>query len=236
MGVVNNFHRITDKLSFDNKGDYYAIEIIKRRKDNPDMKKGFEVIDRAFITSLKQYNDYTKGIRRTCDEHGARAYMVLAKKNLLQSTVAIVNCLMKIFSGQHSIPKDVDPKDCWRVAHEIMNGVTIENYPLDFYFRKYKETPINIYIKKLLVSKGRVDKKLWMVDFDSFDLLELSRYQKEICDLLHIAKKKGGILTLPTVNGFHIVSESFNAQEFIKKFPQAEIKKSANVLLYFNAK
>ena len=39
---MNNFKNIKQLMNFDNEGDFYFIQIIKRRKDdgNEDMKKG----------------------------------------------------------------------------------------------------------------------------------------------------------------------------------------------------
>ena len=230
--IINNFEKIKERLNFENPNDYYAIEIIKRRKENPKMSKGSEVIVREFVESKKVFDAYKKSIIDCCKVHNARAYIKLTKKNFVNTSIAVVNNLTKIYNGQHTAPVGVTPEDCLSKSIDILQAIQ-DNEPWIAYHSPHK--PMDTYIRKLGTSKGRVEKKMWMIDFDSFDKLKLSQYQHELIHLLKVAKKDPKILTLPTVNGYHIITQSFNIKKFLKKFPDADIKKDANTLLYYNS-
>ena len=41
---MNNFQKIKPVLKFENENDFYFIQILKRRKDNPEMDRDVKVI------------------------------------------------------------------------------------------------------------------------------------------------------------------------------------------------
>ena len=47
--MTNNFEQIKSLLRFDEPDHFYFLQILKRRKDNPDMKRDVSVIDNFFI-------------------------------------------------------------------------------------------------------------------------------------------------------------------------------------------
>jgi len=42
--MVNNIDRIRELISFEDEFDFYFLQILKRRKDNPDLKRDMVVI------------------------------------------------------------------------------------------------------------------------------------------------------------------------------------------------
>ena len=81
----NNFEIIKKLLDFSDKDTYYFLQILKRRKDNPDMDRDMIVIDDIFIYTLEQYDNMQEDIIKTCTAHNARAYFRVNKRSLKKS-------------------------------------------------------------------------------------------------------------------------------------------------------
>lgn len=89
-------------LSFDDKDDFYFVQIFKRRKDNPDLGKDQIVLDNFYIDSLDDFDKKLPYIISICDKENARAYLRVNRRNykklaphFLQRVVGIVfteNC------------------------------------------------------------------------------------------------------------------------------------------------
>lgn len=81
--MVDNFKLIESLLQFDSPDDFYMIQILKRRKDNPDMKRDMELIDTIFIYSKDDLNgEKGQKIRFLCVQHNARAYIRLNRRSM----------------------------------------------------------------------------------------------------------------------------------------------------------
>ncbi len=79
--MINNFSLISTLLSFST-NDFYFVQIIKRRKDNPLMKKDVSIKDRLFIYSLEDLFSLESKIIESCNYHNARAYITVNPRNL----------------------------------------------------------------------------------------------------------------------------------------------------------
>jgi hypothetical protein len=88
--MVNNFEQIRAFLDFSNPDTYYFIQILKRRKDNPDMDKDMRVIDDIFIYSIEQFNRMENEIIKKCIDNNARAYFRINKRSLKKSAMMML--------------------------------------------------------------------------------------------------------------------------------------------------
>ena len=88
MMYTSNFEDIQALLRFEKPGDFYFVQIIKRRKENPDMTGDSKIIRDYFIYSIEDYNRQWNDIRRDCDSSGARAYIRLNVRN--SDTIALL--------------------------------------------------------------------------------------------------------------------------------------------------
>jgi hypothetical protein len=79
--MENNSAKIGTMMSFTDKDDFYFIQILKRRKDNPDLGVDMEVINTYYIESLGQYIKLVPQIIRLCDLENARGYFWINKRN-----------------------------------------------------------------------------------------------------------------------------------------------------------
>jgi len=79
--MINNKDLILPLLQFDNPGDCYFIQILKRRKDNPGMERNMEVVDNIFVYSLEDFTNKLPRIIINCIYHNARAYIRVNRRN-----------------------------------------------------------------------------------------------------------------------------------------------------------
>jgi len=85
--MKNNFQSIKSLLNFDSPDDFYFIQIIKRRKDNPDLGRDMKLIDNFFIYSIEEFEKSESKIISQCVINNARAYIRPNRRN--SKTVAI---------------------------------------------------------------------------------------------------------------------------------------------------
>ena len=82
--MINNFSAIRDLLTFGDEDKFYFIQIFKRRKDNPDMKKDMVIIDNYFVYELEHFNGLEERIIKQCTDNNARAYIRLNRRSSRQ--------------------------------------------------------------------------------------------------------------------------------------------------------
>lgn len=71
--MINNIHAINPLLKFDSSDDFYFLQIIKRKKDNPEVGSNSIVIQTYYIRSQDQLEKLMPEIINLCDFHNARA-------------------------------------------------------------------------------------------------------------------------------------------------------------------
>jgi len=78
--TVNNSEQIGNMLSF-GANDFYFVEIVKRRKDNPELSRSEKVIRNFYIESFEQFDSSIPQIIKVCDYENARAYLRINRRN-----------------------------------------------------------------------------------------------------------------------------------------------------------
>lgn len=79
--MIDNFQKIESLLQFKNEGDFYFVQILRRRKDNPEMKTDMVLVNNYFIYSIEDYYDKKIRITNDCHTYNARAYIRLNVRN-----------------------------------------------------------------------------------------------------------------------------------------------------------
>lgn len=79
--MINNFKKIRGLLKFDKPNDYYLVEVVKRRRDNPRLPVESMLIKEILIYSLKDFDDNRDEILCACEVVRARAYIWLNVRN-----------------------------------------------------------------------------------------------------------------------------------------------------------
>jgi hypothetical protein len=61
--MVNNFRQITQLLKFDSEDDFYHLQILKRKKENPELGSNSYVIRTYCIRSKEPFYLKTSSLR-----------------------------------------------------------------------------------------------------------------------------------------------------------------------------
>lgn len=96
--MVNNLEQIKSLLTFETSDVFYFLQILKRRKENPDMKGDVMLIKTYYITSSDHLERLFGEVKLLCDYHNARAYFSLNQKSFKKcafySLKEITDCLL----------------------------------------------------------------------------------------------------------------------------------------------
>jgi hypothetical protein len=79
--IVNNFALILNILNFDSDDDFYFLQIIKRRKENPEMISNSSVIKSYYISSKEYLQTKESEIITICEKSNARACISLNRRS-----------------------------------------------------------------------------------------------------------------------------------------------------------
>jgi len=79
--MIDNFEQIKQYLTFDSSDDFYYVQIIQRRKENPELKTNNYMVKSYTITSADYLEMKKKEIVTLCELHNARAYINLNKRS-----------------------------------------------------------------------------------------------------------------------------------------------------------
>jgi hypothetical protein len=80
--MKDNFEQIEKLLDWSISGTFYFVQILKRRKENPEMKTGTAVIDNFYIYNDSDLTKLKERIVERCSKHNARAYINLNRLDL----------------------------------------------------------------------------------------------------------------------------------------------------------
>ncbi len=124
--TINNFQLIKPLLNFDSENDFYHLQIIKRRKENPGMKSNSHAVRSYYISSLEHLEEIMSEVVTLCHMQSARACINLNRRSfekvalqvLLKVTNQIIN---KDFKSVRKVYESVcggcsnEPKKRWIV-------------------------------------------------------------------------------------------------------------------------
>ena len=79
--MINNFQQISKLLQFRSDDDFYHLQIIKRKKDHPEIGSNSLVIKTYYIKSEDHLAKVEPEIIAMCDFHGARACINLNRRS-----------------------------------------------------------------------------------------------------------------------------------------------------------
>jgi hypothetical protein len=81
-----------------------------------------------------------------------------------------------------------------------------------------------------VVGKIKTREKRWIVDIDTKD----ENYLLNIRRVINSCKPEGNKIykTVPTKNGYHLITDRFDVMEFMKVFPDVDIQKKNPTLLF----
>ena len=105
--IVDNTQQIRSMLNFE-ENDFYFLQVLKRRKDNPEMTRNMGVIKNFYIESREDYDKKIPYIIEICHKENGRAYFRLNKRNYDHLGLLLVKrALDYVMSGNPKALKNV---------------------------------------------------------------------------------------------------------------------------------
>lgn len=95
MKEINNFSIIRDKLVFNNRNEFYFVQIIQRKKDGNEglhTRSGYRLIKPLYIYSLEEFDSLLDRIKELCINNNARAYINM---NVRNANEVALECIKK---------------------------------------------------------------------------------------------------------------------------------------------
>lgn len=82
---IDNFKQIKSLMKFESEDDFYFLQILKRKKENPEIPSNHNNNRRAirtyYINSLDYFNSIEEEIKSLCRTTNSRAYIHLTKRS-----------------------------------------------------------------------------------------------------------------------------------------------------------
>jgi hypothetical protein len=203
--MTDNFDKILPLLEFPTEDNFYFVQILQRKKDHPGINVGGSNNNSRLIKSYHINSPEKLMIYK--DE-------MIAMADLFQARVGI----------------NLNPRSFEKTAYQLLIKVSNQMQNKDFYnIRKSYDSVCGNY-------HSEIDKR-WLVDVDKgeFHLEARLKYIKDTINDLHseIANRDYKILaTLPTKNGYHIITHPFNLAKFREIVCDVEVHKNNPTLLY----
>jgi hypothetical protein len=99
--MTNNFDLIRNFLTFDTSDDFYFIQILKRRKDNPNLNTDVAVIREYFVDSLDYYDKKREDMIEQAIKNNARVTIRLNKRSYQKTALKmLIDIANRIDQGQ----------------------------------------------------------------------------------------------------------------------------------------
>ena len=98
---VDNFDLIADAMEFNNRDEFYFLQVIQRKKDGnvaQSMNNGYRTIKTYYIYSKEQLMDKRDKIKELCVKNNARAYICINKRNAQEVALQAIQDYAKLVS------------------------------------------------------------------------------------------------------------------------------------------
>lgn len=81
MERIDNIDKVIPFLIFENEGDFYYLQILQRKKENPQLGSNSRVIKNYYIDSVEYLQKHYDEIKMLCEQFNARASIRLNRRN-----------------------------------------------------------------------------------------------------------------------------------------------------------
>lgn len=207
--MIDNFLTINKILKFDNDDDFYMLQVIKRRKENPEMETNSLVLKTTYLQSEGQLLRLKDDLVDLADRHNARVYVNPCRKSFRKCTIA---CLK-----------------------EFADRIACENYakPYKIFDSVAGACGSNRAIWVVDVDWNELDDVVFAGEFS----LEMEQriYINKMCEFINTLKPDVDdkiVAVNRTVNGAHVLTTPFNAADFRQKYPNVTVHKNNPTLVY----
>jgi len=191
--MVDNFEIIKPLLTFENEGDCYYLQLLRRQSDDP-MKDGIpdpsyhgnmhsRTIKDYFISSVENLEQRRGDIIKLCETFNVRAYIRLNKRNYKQVSLHML---------KHIAEQEISGESFSSPFHLVASAAGMAN----------------------CAGKGN---KTWIVDCDAEHKPHLDKIEQLIFECEPYASSREVLTPLPRIpskSGVHLIPHPFNSAAF----------------------
>ena len=91
--MIDNFDKIKEFLTFDDKDVFYHVQILKRKKENPDLGSDSYVVKSYYISSKEYLEKKKEEMLVLANYHNARIYINLNKRSYKRIAMQMLKVL-----------------------------------------------------------------------------------------------------------------------------------------------
>jgi hypothetical protein len=201
---MNNFDQIRGMLDFSIPGTFYFLQILKRRKDNPDLGKDMIHIADYYIDSLAKYDDLKPMVIRQCEAENARAYFRLNRRDEKRVASEALKLMVEYVLSENYKPAKSVYASCAGKYPSEKNKTWIVDLDWDGIPQGFTK---EIYIDSVIFSIEAITKS-------------------------HKPDAVQNITRIQTMNGMHLIVSPFRLDEFEKHWPKIDVHKDNPTVLY----
>lgn len=120
--VVDNLEKLLPLLEFDSPDDFYYLQILQRKKENPELGSNSRVIKNYYIRSREQLVGRYEEIKALCTQFNARASLRLNKRSFFKVAFKTLINIGHSMSNKdfRSVGKSYD-RACGQSSNETSN-------------------------------------------------------------------------------------------------------------------
>lgn len=195
--MINNFELIKPLLTFNSEDEFYFVQILQRKKDNPGNIHGSNnssrLIKAYYIDSIAKLEKQKEEIIHLADYFNARVGINLNKRSFYKTAF---NTLQTMANQMHNKEFKYLYRS-WNTACGIHNGVDDKIWLLD-------------------VDNTNSESELALFN----ELVEFINNAQPIVNTNKVIAK------IPSKSGYHLITSGFDTREFGKTFPDVCIHKN----------
>lgn len=203
---VDNWVQIAKLLKFEETTDFYMLQIIKRRKENPELQGNCKALRTIYITSVDQFMDLEATLKAQAMQENARIYINLNVKSMKKAMGATLAEMAKRFTAD-------DYHKPYRIFDACAGKLGAVRNPT---------WVIDIDWADALPSSSDDERQAFLATL----MMKINSY--------HPVEDKC-VDIIPTVNGFHLITAPFNPQELSEEYPFLIVHKNNPTLLFYKS-
>jgi len=98
--MIDNTLKIRSLLKFENKDDFYYIQILQRKKENPELKS-VSVIAEYYVYSYEYFYKIIPDIITLCELKNSRAYIRMNRRNAKKVALHMLKTVTDLILSEH---------------------------------------------------------------------------------------------------------------------------------------
>ncbi len=202
--MVDNFEKLNSILEFESEDDFYMLQVMKRRKENPEMDKNSVALKTVYLHRKDQLLELKDDLVELADKKNARIYLNPNRKSFKKCTLA---CL-KEFADRISNENFYKP---YKIFDSVAGAAGSKN----------AIWVIDIDWDEVTEQFGDVERSVFVNDVCEF----INSLKPDIENKVKLVNE--------TKNGTHILTSPFNMYDFMQRY-KIQVHKNNPTLVYCN--